>query len=251
MNGWIKLHRKLFKKSFSYKPEYLSIWIYILINVNHVENEFFWNNSTMIIPAGSGIFSQKKISELFKVDRAKVGRILKFLKSEHQIEHQTYSKFTLIKVIKWEDYQKNEHENEHQVNIKRTSSEHQVNTNKNVKKIKNEKKEISKEIEPTVQKDFGNEEINKILGFLKKSVGVSDFKESQKWTRIYGKHFLNLGKKIGKDELIRRMNGVLSDNFKAKNCNSIKYLYNEIKSFIHSPVIQSNQENRGSFSPIE
>jgi hypothetical protein len=29
------------------------------------------------------------------------------------------------------------------------------------------------------------------------------------------------------------LKGVLSDSFKKKNCNSIAYLYRELKSFIH------------------
>ena len=35
---------------------------------------------------------------------------------------------------------------------------------------------------------------------------------------------------------------ILEDNFKIKNCNSITYLYKEIKSFIHSPLVWNSSD---------
>lgn len=55
---------------------------------------------------------------------------------------------------------------------------------------------------------------------------------------MYGKHFLNLGKNIGKEEFTNRLKIILQDPFKAKNSNKLAYLYKEIKSFIHSPIIK-------------
>lgn len=85
-------------------------------------------------------------------------------------------------------------------------------------------------------------EINDTLDFLKKIIWVSDFKESQKMQRIFGKHILNLWQKIWKEDFVFRLKNILKDSFKAKNCNSLKYLYAELKAFIHSPLVEVEPE---------
>ena len=48
------------------------------------------------------------------------------------------------------------------------------------------------------------------------------------------KAIANLGPfptKIGKEEFARRLKVLLEDSFHAKNCNKIKYVYNNIKGF--------------------
>ena len=49
---------------------------------------------------------------------------------------KTYSKFSIVTVSNWTEYQ----QDEQQVNNRRTTDEQQVNTDKNVKNDKNEKK---------------------------------------------------------------------------------------------------------------
>lgn len=85
-------------------------------------------------------------------------------------------------------------------------------------------------------------EINETLDFLKKIIWVSDFKESQKMQRIFWKHILNLWQKIWKEDFVFRLKNILKDSFKAKNCNSLKYLYSELKAFIHSPLVEVEPE---------
>lgn len=102
-------------------------------------------------------------------------------------------------------------------------------------------KENKKEITEYIPKEI-TIEINKMLDALKKMVGVDDFKDS-KTKRMFGKHFVDLLEKIGKEEFRKRLEGILSDDFKARNCNSLKYLYREMKSFIHSPAIEKKKKS--------
>jgi len=92
--------------------------------------------------------------------------------------------------------------------------------------------------------EFWNKEINAILKLLCKAVGIDEFKETQQRQRIYWKHFVNWIKNNWKQEFLNRLKWVLSDWFKAKNANSIAYLYHEIKSFIHSPVVTPVDTNK-------
>src|SRR5699024_9543343 len=64
-------------------------------------------------------------------------RYLNNLEKWSMLNIKKTNKFSVVSILKWSDYQ----ENEHQMNNKRTSDEHQMNTNKNVKNVKNVEEE--------------------------------------------------------------------------------------------------------------
>lgn len=105
MSGWIKLHRKMLENAVFYKADYYQIWSYILLKVNFENNEFIWNDERKLVEKGSGIFSQKKMADIFGFEISKINRILKFLENEKQIEIKSTNKFTEIKVLNWSEYQ--------------------------------------------------------------------------------------------------------------------------------------------------
>ena len=114
--------------------------------------------------------------------------------------------------------------------------------------IDNTETDISKDIwqqafDPVEKKEYWNKDINAMLWLLKKLVWCTTFSESEQWQRNYAKHMLTLWSKIGKEEFMRRLEWILSDSFKLKNCNKLKYLYKEMKAYIHSPVVPQNTKN--------
>lgn len=138
MAGWIKLHRKILDNpTVCQNPNFLAVWIYLLLNATHSEIKVIFNGNEILLMPGQLITGRKAISEIMKVEESKVQRILKKLENAHQIEQQTSTKNRLITILNWESYQQSEQQNEQQVNNKRTTSEQQVNTNKNVKKENN------------------------------------------------------------------------------------------------------------------
>lgn len=145
--GWIKLHRKLLDNPVTMKDtDHLAVWIYLLLNASHNEHPALFRGEKIILKPGQLITGRKSIALVLHIDESKVERILKSLKSEQQIEQQTSSKNRLISITNWEFYQQSEQQNEQQVNNKRTTSEQQVNTNKNIKNDKNERKDICQNI---------------------------------------------------------------------------------------------------------
>lgn len=80
--------------------------------------------------------------------------------------------------------------------------------------------------------EYWNKIINNGLLYFKQKIWISDFKENRKiqWMRM--KNIMQLSNKIWKHELLKRLNSILDDDFKLKNCNSINYLYKELKAFI-------------------
>lgn len=150
MRGWIKVHRALFESPVvTQSPEHLTVWMYLLTHATHRPYKAIFGGKEITVQKGQLITSRKSISECVNrgVDSSKVQRILKSFENAHQIEQQTSNKNRLITLINWKKYQGFEQQNEQQVNNKRTTSEQQVNTNREIykktKKIKNNKKRQS------------------------------------------------------------------------------------------------------------
>lgn len=134
--GWIKLHRKLLDNPVTMKDtDHLAVWIYLLLNASHNEHPALFKGEKITLKPGQLITGRKSIALALHIDESKVERILKSLKSEQQIEQQTSSKNRLISITNWEFYQQSEQQ-----------SEQQVNTNKNIKNDKNERKDICQNI---------------------------------------------------------------------------------------------------------
>jgi hypothetical protein len=148
--GWIRLHRKMLKKGWAKNPEYMHLWIHLLLFACYEDHEFLWENKIILIKRGQLITGRKSLSVNSGISESKVERILKCFESEQQIEQQKTNKFRLITIINYDQYQQSEQQNEQQVNNKRTTSEQQMDTYNELKNIKKEKnKEEYKEIQDT------------------------------------------------------------------------------------------------------
>lgn len=138
MEGWIKIHRKILENPIICKDsDYLSVWIYLLLNATHKEIPALFKGKKITLKPGQLITGRKSISNQLKISESKIYRVINEYKSEHQIEQQTSNKNSLITILNWDKYQQVEHQNEQQMNNKRTTTEQQLNTNKNVKNVNN------------------------------------------------------------------------------------------------------------------
>lgn len=136
--GWIKLHRKMLDNPVVWKDsDHLAVWIYLLLNATHKDMDVLFKNKRITLKPGQLITSRKSIAKKLDISESKVHRVLKMLEIEQQIEQQTSNKNRLITIVGWNEYQSCEQQIEQQVNNNRTTSEQQVNTNKNIKNIKN------------------------------------------------------------------------------------------------------------------
>lgn len=153
--GYIKLYRKMLDNPIICNDnDYFRVWVQLLLMATHKEMKVVFGNDTKILRQGELITGRDEIAKKCNISSSKVERILKRLKTEHQIEQQTSTKGRLITVLNWEQYQKSEQQNEQQVNNKWTTSEQQVDTNKNDKNIKKDNnKLLSKEktTKPTLE----------------------------------------------------------------------------------------------------
>ncbi|MPW26241.1 hypothetical protein GC105_10620 [Alkalibaculum sp. M08DMB] len=134
---------------------------------------------------GQLLAGRKSIASFLKVNENKVQRMLKSFEIEQQIKQQTSNQNRLISILNWTLYQSSEQQSEQQVNNKRTTSEQQVNTNKNVKNIENVKndknyKYIVEYLNQKTGKSFSTKTKSttaKIHARLEEGFTVDDFKK--------------------------------------------------------------------------
>jgi hypothetical protein len=197
MGGYVKIYRDLYEHPIVHKDnDYLSVWIYLLLNASHSETDTEFNGKIITLKKGQLVRGRLQISEKAKVEQSKVERILKRFIFEQMIEQQTCTKKRLITILNWSKYQINEQQDEQefeqQVNNKRTTSEQQMNTYNNdnneiIKELKNKDLKIKIErlkfVKPTI------EELDKFINanyYKVDSEAFYDYYESNGW--VVGKN---------------------------------------------------------------
>ncbi len=140
--GWIKLHRRLLDDAVCQKSAYFHLWVTLLLTAAHRECEFIFNNQIRKLKPGQLITGRKKLAKRTGIPETTVRRILKCFENGHMIQQEMTSKFRLITVINWENYQSEPlagKDGGHQMANKRPSGGHQAATYKNDKNDKNDK----------------------------------------------------------------------------------------------------------------
>ena len=142
--GWFKLYRDL-KPVVIKDPDHLAVFIYLLSEAQFKDGKTMFGKKEIILKRGQLIIGREKIVKYYggknKLSSSKVQRVLKNLENEQVIEQQTTPYGRLITVINYEYYQDSEQQSEQRVNNEWTTSEQRVNTIKELKNIKKEKKE--------------------------------------------------------------------------------------------------------------
>lgn len=135
-HGWIKIHRKLKEKGFYQNSQYFHLWVHLLLSANHAAAEYMTNGHIIHIKEGQFLTGRELLSKETGIPASTIERILKMLENEQQIEQQKTSKYRLITIVNWKEYQTTDNTSD----SKRTANGQRVDTNKNNKKEENEKK---------------------------------------------------------------------------------------------------------------
>jgi hypothetical protein len=139
-NGYIKLHRKLLDNPIMEKPELLQLFIYCLLRANHKPERLIFNGVEMVVNAGQFITGRDALSLSLGQNSRTLYDRLKVLEKLKIINIKSNNRFSLITIVNYEFYQKDERESNSKSNNKPTTNQQQTNTNKNDKNDKNDKK---------------------------------------------------------------------------------------------------------------
>ncbi|MFB5349402.1 DnaD domain-containing protein [Enterococcus faecalis] len=139
--GYVKLYRKVMDSFVWTNPYMYKLWNLCLMKASHENRKFLFNGKEIWLNSGEFVTGRdaitfemnKGVKREHQVNSGSVWRWLKRFEKEGMLNIKSTTKYSVISINNWDDYQASEH----QVNIKRTTSEQQVHTNKNEKNEKN------------------------------------------------------------------------------------------------------------------
>jgi hypothetical protein len=123
MSGWIKLHRVLAGSAIGNKPDYLAVWVHLLLSAAHRSREILVGRQIVKLEAGQLVFGRKAFSAKTGVSEAVIRSSLDAFKSLKQITIKTTTKYSIISITKWAEYQSEEPAN----SLKKTNKQPAVN----------------------------------------------------------------------------------------------------------------------------
>ena len=138
--GWISLHRTisdhwLYPKNRSFTK--YEAWIDILLECNHSEQKVLIKETLITCKRGESIRSMKEWANRWKWSKSKVKRFFDLLQNDSMIEYKSVQITTHLTVCNYDSYQDVRNATETQTKRRRTSNEHQTNTNNNVNNANN------------------------------------------------------------------------------------------------------------------
>ena len=134
MEGWVKIHRKIWKNPVVTKdPDHLAVWVWLLTHAAAKETDVVFQGKRITLQPGQLVTSLRIIAEEVGVNRQKVSRIINSFKSETQIETRTTASGTLISIDNWQRYQQ-KRDTKRYTSV--TPAGHECDTNKKVEEGK-------------------------------------------------------------------------------------------------------------------
>ncbi len=130
LNGFISLHRKILENPISRKPNYFSVWMFILLNANFKDTSLIIKNEKVVVKRGSYYGSINKIAQHLGLSRSVVAKIVDYLELDGMLDTDRTSQHTVFKVKNYDEYQDSGHDK----NTIRTRREHeptQINNDNN------------------------------------------------------------------------------------------------------------------------
>ena len=106
MSGWIKIHRKMAMWEWSDDPNMVALWFHILLEANYEPKN--WRGLT--IARGQLVFGLEAWVEKTGISRQSLRTCILRLKSTGELTGKSTNKFTVLTIVKYEEYQCNDSE---------------------------------------------------------------------------------------------------------------------------------------------
>lgn len=146
MDGWICLHRKIRGNPIFNNLELFRLWLICLTEATHREHDQLVGQQMVKLMPGQFVTGRFDLEKMYNdglpKDQERSGltiwRWLQKLEKYEFLNINSNNKFTVVSILNWDKYQNPEHQNEQQLNNKRTTTEQEVNTNNNVNNDNND-----------------------------------------------------------------------------------------------------------------
>ncbi len=135
MDGWIKLHRKMTEWEWYKDVNTNHLFQHLLLTANFQQKQ--WQGIT--IEAGQCVTGRESLAFQTGLSVQQIRTSLERLKSTSNITIKTFSKFSIITICNWIDYQDINQQVNHHLTSNQPASNQQVTTPKELKNDKNDK----------------------------------------------------------------------------------------------------------------
>lgn len=132
---FIKLYKKMLKWEWYDDLNTFKVFIHCLLRANWQEAS--WHGFTL--HPGQFITSLPNLAKETGLSVRQVRVALDHLKMTGEVTDKSFNKFRIITVVKWDDYQSVDRQNDRQVTGKRQADDRQVTADKEYKEYKNNK----------------------------------------------------------------------------------------------------------------
>lgn len=140
--GYIKLSRKLRDWQWYGTPNMVAVWVELLLRARFEDG--YYNGK--LIKKGCAVFGREELAKKLGLQPQQIRTCINRLKSTNEITTESTNRFTIVRIVKWEEYQyllkddnqENNQQSNHQLTSKQPADNQQVTTSNNVKNVKNE-----------------------------------------------------------------------------------------------------------------
>ena len=184
-DGWIKIHKSIWRNPWMYRPNVLAVWLYILSHVEWRPSDVVFEGKRITLQPGQGLFKLLGIAQEMRISKSGLYRIIDVLKTEKQIETQTSPRNTLITVVNWKKYQLVWKQNETQMGNKRETNGKQTG-NLPIIKEKEEREEAN-----TREQTYFPDEVNEAERYLTDHVSLLVAPERERLRAVVSRYGLD------------------------------------------------------------
>lgn len=193
--GWISIYRKIQNSFVWTNSDQLKLWLLILMKANHSENKFLFNGEELSVSKGQMVTGVNVLASDFNEGVKPVNRVagrtlwrwLKKFEKEQMLSIESTSKYSVITVLNWDEYQQNDNHlsSSGQSSVKHLSTNNNDNNENNKTKV--DYGALIKYLNEKTGRAFHNTEANRKLikarlndGFTKKDFKlVIDYKSAE------------------------------------------------------------------------
>lgn len=126
--SWIKIHRKILEHWIYKRPEYVSIWLYLIARANWKPSKALVNGTIVTIERGEVLTSIGSLAENTHTSVQTVRTFLKLAQTDEMICVKSNTGATCVKLLNYEKLQQRE-ENDQQAPNKRLTNDQQAPNN--------------------------------------------------------------------------------------------------------------------------
>ena len=139
--SWVKVHRKILEHWIYKRPEYVSIWIYLIARANWKPSKALVNGAIVTLERGEVLTSIGSLAENTHTSRQTVRTFLRLAQTDGMICVKSNTGATCVKLLNYDKLQQRENNDQHAINTRLTRDQHAPNNiirKKEYKKVRKE-----------------------------------------------------------------------------------------------------------------